>query len=350
MCRIEECYLVEIGYGYELNGEYLFKRNDYVPYKTLNMFINQRNQYSAFCTAYRYNTKNIEEADLYGDLYFDFDDSTNFEKVRSDAITTLSYLKIVFGISENDTRLYFSGNKGVHIIVPADILGVEPNKYLNGIYKTIANSIKGFTANKTLDTKIYDSKRLFRIPNTRHEKSKMFKIPITVEELKKMPEEEIKAMASCQRSVPYNKVITKSLRANKEYIRFIDEYYRLDKEMKKRAKQHGKRNYNFVPPCIKHFLKNGAEEGSRNITIACLAGFYKSYGKSLNEAMDLISEWNDKNIKPTGHNEMTKTIKSIYLSDKQYGCTTLQSISICDPDCKIAKNRRKQNGQTNTNK
>jgi hypothetical protein len=342
--------LVEVGYGYELNGEHLFKRNDYIPYRTLNLFTNQRNMYSAFCTAYRYNTKDVSMAELYGDLYFDFDDIDSFEKVRADAITTLSYLKIVFGITENDVRLYFSGNKGLHIIVPAELLGVEPNKSLNGIYKTIANAIKSFTANKTLDTKIYDNKRLFRIPNTLHEKSNLYKIPITPEELKKLSEFEIKSMAASQRKINDIKTVMKSNKANKEYLRFIDEYNRLDKEMRANASRQGKKSYTFVPPCIEHLLKDGAGEGSRNISIACLAGFYKGYGKSLDEAIELISDWNDKNIKPTGHNEMTKTVRSIYNSDKQYGCSTLQSISKCDPECKIAKNRRKQNGQTNQNK
>lgn len=342
MCLREECYLVEVGYGFNSNGEKGFSRGNYIPYRTISNFIRSRNSYSVFCSAYRYNNQSVDKSDLYGDLYLDFDDTNNFEHVRKDALTALSYLKIVYHIDETQVQIYFSGNKGVHIIVPAKIFGFEPMPLLNGVFKTIALSIRSFTPNKTIDTQIYDNKRMFRIPNTIHEKSNLYKIPITPDELRKLSETEIRTMAQQPRQLNTRPVIETNHIAEQQFQKAIEEFYILDKESKKDRRFKSK--YNFTPPCIQYLLTNGAPEGQRNVSIACLTGFYKNSGKSLNETIELISDWNQNNVKPTGEQEMKKTIKSIFGGEKIFGCTTLKLISVCnEQQCKFIKKKEGQN-------
>lgn len=347
MSQEKECYLCEVGFGFESNGERGFSRGHYIPYRTIYNFAEGHNKYSVFSSAYRYSTTDLTKSDLYGDLYLDFDDINDFTHVKADALTALSYLKIVYHISENQVKIYYSGNKGVHIIVPAKILGVEPMPLLNGVFKTIALSIKSFTPNKTVDTQIYDNKRMFRIPNTIHEKSKLYKIPITPEELRNLSEEQIKLLAQRPREIQVNTIYETNNIAQKQFQRAVEEYYILDKESKK--DRRFKTKYNFIPPCIQYILENGAVEGQRNITIACLTGFCKNSGKSLNETIDFISEWNSKNVKPTGEQEMKKTIKSIFMGEKIYGCSTLKSISVCDESrCKLSKKKEGKDNVTNS--
>ena len=349
MCQKEECYLIEVGYGFNTKqGERGFNRGSYVPYQTVSAFARGRSNYSVFASAYRYSDKQVDKSDLYGDLYLDFDDVENFERVRKDALTALSYLKIVYHIEETQVRIYFSGNKGVHIIVPAEIFGIEPMPLLNGVFKTIAMSIRSFTPNKTIDTKIYDNKRMFRIPNSIHEKSNLYKIPLTPQELRTVSHQEIQTMATQPRDMAFSKVIETNHIAEQQFKKAIDEFYLLDKEAKKDKRYKSK--YDFTPPCIQHILTNGALEGQRNISIACLTGFYKNSGKSLNETMELIAEWNSNNAKPTGEMEMKKTIKSIFGGDKIFGCSTLKLISVCnESQCKLAK-KKEVNTNVNTSK
>lgn len=341
MCHVNECYLIEVGYGFEINGERGFSRGNYIPYPGITIFSKEHHQYSVFSSAYRYSNTDLSKADLYGDLYLDFDDVNGFERVRKDALMALSYLKICYKIPEQYIRIYFSGNKGIHLVVPAEILGIEPMNLLHGVFKYIANSIKSFTPNKTIDTKIYDNRRMFRIPNTKHEKSGLFKIPLTYDELKNMDEDSIRSMAEHQREIQYQSYAGINNFAQQQFKRMIDEYFIFDKESRKDHKF--KTKYNFTPPCIQTILENGAEEGQRNITIACLAGFCKNSGKSLNESIDFISEWNEKNTKPTPEQELKKTIKSIFMGEKQFGCSTLKTITTCDEShCKLVKKERKQ--------
>lgn len=342
LCEFE---IVEVGFGYETNNQHMFTRNRYIPYGTVNQFVNERHQYSAFCSAFRYNTTDIDNSLMYGDMYFDFDDINDFEHVRKDAIVVLNMIEVVFLVKKELMKIYFSGSKGIHIILPAEILGVIPSAELNQVYKYIANLAKGFTPNKTVDTQIYDNKRLFRIPNTRHEKTGLYKIPITLNELQTLSIDQIKQMATQQRVIQYP-IYSELPTANRAYQKIIEEYLRNKEQENKNKGRRFRKTFNFIPPCIQYILENGAQEGERNITIACLAGFYKSYGKTLDETIELISDWNDNNSKPTGKNELIKTIKSIFNSEKQFGCATLQTLSVCDNTCKVyIKKEEKKNVQ-----
>lgn len=340
MCLANECYLREVGFGFESNGERGFSRGHYIPYPTVNLFVKAHNCTSVFHSAYRYDSTEIDKANLFGDLYLDFDNIKDFSQAQADAVTALSYLKICYHIAEEYALIYFSGNKGIHIIIPTEILGVEPTPLLNGVYKYIANSIKSFTKHKTIDTQIYDNKRLFRIPNTIHEKSGLYKIPLTPEELRSLTEEEIRQMAKAPRNLEPKQYHGTNAYAQQQYQRMVQEFQVFDKESKKDRRFKSK--YDFTPPCIQHIIDNGAVEGQRNITIACLTGFCKNSGKSLTETTDYISEWNSRNIKPTGEQELKKTVKSMFLGDKQFGCSTLKTISVCvESQCKLAKKERR---------
>lgn len=339
MSAASECYLIEVGYGFESNGQRGFSRGRYIPCHTLPVFVEERGGYSVFRSAYRYNNTEVSKSDLYGDLYLDFDDVNDFEKVRKDALTALSYLKVCYHIAEEYVAIYFSGNKGVHLIVPATILGIEPMPLLNGVFKSIATSIRAFTPNKTIDLKIYDNKRLFRIPNTIHEKSHLYKIPITANELRSMSHEQIKQMATQRRAMRLAVFNGVNAYAQQQFQQAVKEYYLYDKETKKDRRYT--RKWDFTPPCVQFILENGAEEGQRNITIACLAGFCKNVGKSLNETTEFISEWNSRNIKPTGEQELKRTVRSIFMGEKQFGCSTLKTISRCnESQCPLCKGRK----------
>ena len=334
----KEYYLVETGYGFDTPKGKGFSRGNYIPAKVLNSFVKSRNSRSVFCTVYHYNAPLIEGANLYGDLYLDFDDIKCYDNVKADALTALSYLKIVYHINENQVQIYFSGNKGVHLVVPASILGVEPMPLLNGVFRTIAVSINTFSKNKTIDTQIYDNKRMFRIPNTIHEKSGLYKIPITADELRNLSEQEIRKLAEKPRQSTAQPIYGINNIARKTFEKTIQEYYLIDKEARKDKRFNAK--LTIVPPCIQYIIENGALEGQRNISIACLSSFYKNYGKSLDETIDTISDWNSNNSLPTGEMELKRTVRSIFMGNKSYGCNTLKLMSVCDiNNCKLAKKK-----------
>lgn len=337
----ETCFWHEVGYSFESEGERRFARNEYVPHYAICEFINRHPKGSLFATPYRYDRKIPDKASLYGFFYLDFDtDSGNdFEKVREDARAALSYLKIVFGIYPEHLNIFFSGSKGIHITVPPEAFSLEPTPILNGIWKTIATAIKAFTPNKTVDTKIYDNKRLFRLPNTWHDKSGLYKVQLSYDQFDTMSYDEIREYAKTPRQLIIPKTDNSKKIAVKSFKQIVNKYLTSITDSNAANGKRGQKKMTFTPPCIAAILEDGAPVGERNVTIACLAGFYKSSGKTIDESIALISDWNkSKNILPTPERELVMTTKSLFQTAKTFGCTTLKELSRCSPhQCRIHK-------------
>lgn len=344
-----QCTIVEIGYTNN-STERTFIRNEYIDYNRFFEHIKSLNCLDTYCSAYLYDNENVEDANLYGNLYLDFDDANSLDNAREDAIHTLSFFKIVYQIQPDKIKIYFSGHKGFHLIIPSEILGIQPRKDLNGIFKTIAEQIKTFSIHKTVDLKIYDNKRLFRVPNTINSSTGLYKIMLTPDELINLTEQDIKNLAKQPRNLTLKDKPVYNPMAGNQYLKAIENYEKLAKEFASREKGFRyRKTLNVVPECIQNILENGAEEGSRNITIACLTSFYRESGKTFEEIVDLMTEWNSKNAKPTPNREMKATIKSIFYGNKTYGCSTLQTITHCNKsDCKLIKTKTQSKKRRNT--
>lgn len=335
MCSIKDCYLSECGYWID-KSKHIFKRNIIMPAFCCTKYLRDtRNNVGIFKTAYRYNTNNQNEACIYGDFYLDFD-STDFELVRADVIKALSYMKIVFNINiNNNCSIFFSGNKGAHIVIPAEIFGVEPSQNLNEVYKIIAESLYDYTDNKTLDLRIYDKKRMFRIPNSIHEVTNLHKVNITYEEVRNKSYNEIKEIAKDKRII---NSVSKSLNlsANKMFKTFIT---KAEEKVLSFNNIRSAGTLTYEPPCIKQILEQGALSGQRNNTVAIIASYFKARGNDMNTALDLIKKWNDeKTANPLSEHEIFRTTQSIYSTDMQFGCSAIKNLDLCSKEyCKFKK-------------
>ncbi len=335
MCTIDDCYLVEGGYWID-KATHKFRRNLIMPeFCCISTLRKQRNNTGIFKTAYKYDIADQDKANLYGDFYLDFD-STSFELVRKDALKALSYLKVVFNLDiDNNCQIFFSGNKGVHVVVPAEVLGVTPMNELNDIYKTIAEALYAYIDNKTLDLRIYDKKRMFRVPNSIHEVTGFYKVNISLKELRYETYGNIKNIASAKRTIvqpkrDYNQ------KAGNIFNNFIE---KTKERIASYTNIKSTGTLKYLPPCIKEILEQGAIDGQRNNTIAIVASYYKASGKDMKEAFDLMNEWNETvTSKPVSNYELKRTIQSIYTSDMQFGCSSIKNLGLCSKEyCKFKK-------------
>ena len=339
------CKIMEIGWAYRHYEKKNFKRNMYAhKEKLLKYFeIARDKEYGMFMTPYRYpENADIETCVINGDMYFDFDNENDFEQVRKDAISIMSFISIVFKIPEEYVSIYYSGSKGIHIVVPGSIMGIQPRDDLNEIFKYIAMKSVRYTEHKTMDIKIYDRKRLFRVPFTRHEKTGAYKIPLTMDELMNKKREDIIVTAASYK--PDSSITLKDIfpkehptmpAAQVAWNRFVHEYEDYAKEKTLSKDKTSEKKLSFMPPCMQYLIDNGAEPGYRNTSAACLTSAYKSLGKSLNEVQSLMDEWNSSLSRPIPRQELAKTIESVYTSTKYYGCTMFSYVAKCSENCKI---------------
>ena len=192
---MSKCTFIEMG-GVK-NG--YFTRNHFIDIKNLK---NNLNQYDGdiYSTIYRYDSKDQNTANFIAPLYLDLDIDDiehNFMKIKQDLLLVMRKLKTTFNLTDKDIEIYFSGSKGFHILIHYNIFGFEPSRDINKQFKKIAIELKTYTINKSIDTKIYDNKRLLRVPNTINYKTGLYKVPISFDKIKVMNSyEEIKTYAS----------------------------------------------------------------------------------------------------------------------------------------------------------
>lgn len=317
-----------------------FKRNHITTPQKVNEFRFKHDNKGVFATAYIYDSKEQTEANIYGDFYLDFDYDINdsedkeaaFDFVRKDVISAVRYLKIIYGIQKEDLRLYFSGSKGVHLIVPKEVLGVVPDKTLNMVYRSMAEDIAK-TGVSNLDLRIYDNRRLFRLPNSIHPKTGLYKIPITYEEIENSTYEQIRTIAKNPRA-DKKKEYSINQAAHMEYMNHIKKVHLI---MNKPRNGSVEMKLDFTPPCVDYLLKNQCGKGQRNDTLAFLASFCKQSGMDMDKATVMLEQWNDTLCVPSmPPREISTTVQSIYGGNGNMGCARAKMISVCNKDeCKL---------------
>ena len=321
------------------HAEPYFQRNDFLSLDQVNEYRTHFGNRGVYLTAYLYdNIETIEESNLYADFYMDFDSDDDIQLAQNDAIMAIWYMKqkFKFGIPENMFRIYFSGAKGFHVVIPAAVFHVRPCKELNEHYKLIAKDVSEQTKNGTLDLKVYDRRRLFRMVNSMHQKTGLYKVPLTFEELCNLTPDEVREKAKSPYVLEYPRpeyIPT----ASQEYLRYVE---RFEERFKKRFDTHRNNDstLDFTPACVQNLLDQGPVSGQRNHTIAVLTSFFAKRGLSEQETWNELVKWNNGSV---SERELKTTMQSILKRGVNYGCSTLEEISICiGADCPLFKRDR----------
>lgn len=337
-------WYIEGGGVYMSDEERIFGRNIFIKPNDVDKIRNRFNNKDCYVTVFKYNKSNQQESDYYGPLYLDLDYDIQSEQeyieLKQDLLLTASYLKTQFFLKDEDLRIFFSGSKGFHIIIPAEILNVKPSNKLHLYYKYIATEAKNTTIYKTIDTKIYDIRRLFRITNSINSNTGLYKVPVTLEFVKNSTFEKMKEYATEPKVILYKKA-KQNNKSSEAFLKIIEQY-----ESQSKAPIGSRKNivYKDKPllPCIKNILIEGATKGQRNNVTMVLASSIFQAGYDIDETTDIIKEWNSvKNDPALSEKELITTINSCYirfLGGKVYGCSSLRDLDLCiQGDCKLKK-------------
>jgi hypothetical protein len=280
---------------------------------------------------------NTRDSLKYGDLYLDFDykleSDEDFDKIKADVQTAMRYLKIILSIEPSQINLFYSGFKGIHLTVSAAVLGVQPHYALNQIYKEIATDIAKYTVFGTLDTRVYDDKRMFRMINSYNKKGQRYKIPITYDELINLNLAQIREMAVQPRFMQPPPIIPspKAKLALDKYIQKWTQRYSKQKEFQGKIKKLEK-----APACIDRMLEKIFREtiDERNNSATALASFFLQQGMERDEALARMFVWGEENcLPPLPKREVETIVHSVYNGQYRYGCETFHRLSgVCDKE------------------
>jgi len=212
------------------------------------------------------------------ELVFDLDCKNNVESARADGIALLKLLRREGLDLNKNVRIYFSGGKGFHIHVSVG------KSLTNDEIKTICTNLaKGLTS---FDAVVYNTTRLFRVPNTKHNKSGLFKIQLTAAEIQQKTVEEIKKLATKPRSLSLASVAAASLDFMAKYEETLKPKQTKsvvvdgDEGVRGLGEIKFKDCPNAMPRCV-YALTHGIMEsgvGERSQIFLRLAAYYKNQG------------------------------------------------------------------------
>lgn len=286
---------------------------------------------------------NAEESLKFGDFYLDLDypleTDADYEKIKEDALVVIKFLTLIMKIPNENIKIFYSGSKGVHITVPAVVFGLEPHLKINEIYKELMQDILRFIKHDTVDVKIYDNKRLFRIPNSFNSKGQRFKIPLTLKEFKEWDYKKVREIALQPRFIEYP-VAIKVAQAEQVLHGKIELW---SKRAEVQVKYDGKmKEIKELPPCIKEMHSKTFREtiDERNNSATALASFYMQKGLEVTEVRQIMWKWNGEQCKPPLKTQEIKIITdSVFNGRHRYGCETLKRVSgVCDKEnCPLFK-------------
>lgn len=337
-----EGFITEFGgkrNGWFHRKEY-YKRDETFSDK-LDGFIDSHDNTDIYYCVYNYENTDIEHCKMLGSPYLDFDTDIEseeaFDEVRKEVRMAMNYFATYWSVPLDMIEIYFSGNKGFHLVIPYQVLGLKPDAELNIKFKQVAQLVVKQCNAKHVDTGIYDRKRLFRIPNSINAKSGLYKVPMTYGQLESMTLDELIEWASAPREFPFASP-EYSLRSAIHYKALFNKKPVKKVKEKKAFKIPQKRKR--LLPCVVEILKNGAQKGQRNNTTVALASSLMQSGIPRNETEDIILDWNQNNDEPLKESEIVTTISSAYRSlcnGMGYGCQKFRDLGYCTGEtCKIA--------------
>ncbi|MBN2584946.1 MAG: hypothetical protein JXL80_17920 [Planctomycetes bacterium] len=134
-------------------------------------------------------------------LFFDIDCAGDLDKALLAGRYLLEFLVHGLGLAEPAVRVWFSGSKGLHILVHPAALGIEPSAGLTADMKRIvANLVQRLETEGCpelpVDSTVYSLPRMLRAPNQVNPRSGLYKIELHHEELLRLTGDEIKALAA----------------------------------------------------------------------------------------------------------------------------------------------------------
>jgi predicted transcriptional regulator len=293
-----------------------------------------------FSSIYVYSTDDPYIGGVLSDFYMDFDSEENPNKARKEAISVVKKFIQDYGIREGSTGIAFSGMKGISLTVDYRVFKAESSADLPLIWKSIVQELIKKSKLKTADTSVYERRRLWRLLNSRHQKSGLYKIPLTLTELENLSIDKIKQKADKPRKLTIKGEARPVSKAEKLFERHKNKVEKWLEERKKTFEKVELRTFTDDPPCVKRRLEIGAKVGSRNSFLFRLAVYYANKGLSEPEIAKIGYEFakrceqEPETFPKSGEVEsiVNSAIKGV--QDKRYsvGCSSEAFADLCDKE------------------
>ena len=208
-------------------------------------------------------------------ILIDIDNESDLNESKSRALEIITRLQSEYDLSPEDLSIYFSGNKGFHIVINLNTFGApEPHEDMGYLIKIAVKELCGEIKH---DTVIYENHRLIRVENSLHTKSNLYKIQISYSELFSLSVDEIKTLAKRPRTFTRKKPISE-IRLNEKINRIVRSVFLKTDEPENKIIEEGfflpgprgERNNKLYKQAFYLFVNTDLHEKSIKEIISCV--------------------------------------------------------------------------------
>jgi hypothetical protein len=303
------------------------KNRDYCAYASLLYFDESINQHLEYTKTLLTNDgkqrfKNGSVSEYKGNyscnwFWFDVDCGENLNLALDSTRKLYNRLTVDYGVCKFDVIPYFSGGKGFHIGLSAKFFGGfeasnDLPERLGRIAAVVGKDIP------YVDFKIYNANRLFRLPNSKHDKSGLYKIPLSGTDLMNFDIDYIKDLAK-QPRLDFKYQFSNKIFPNIKLEKVANVSLVVPKESKAASQILSEFPEQIIDRFKKAVIisqkKTTYQPGERNEYVFYLSAWCNDFGIPMEDALELITEHilNDfPGIQTDGMLNKTETIKGTY--------------------------------------
>lgn len=268
-----------------------------IPIERVPKYAKISSNIDAFTTIQRFSNAQPQDGEAHlCPLYFDLDSDLSkgdLSLVLEEARKLVEYLNTELELPKEAVHIWFSGRRGFSITAAERAFGFTPRPDLTYILKLWASYIKAYLELTTLDIGVYSSRRMWRLPDSKHSKSGLFKVEIDPGELMRGVEY-ILNLAKTPRGTLYqgeDLEIDLCPIAAEEYNRWVAEYEAMQVHTRTEKTPFLGR-IPGVPVCVKFILEQSIQKaGDANQALLQLACFLKDAGRTEEQMIQELTLW-----------------------------------------------------------
>ncbi|WP_155298980.1 hypothetical protein [Deinococcus kurensis] len=303
-----------------------------------NTNLEQNDLFDQYQSLQRYKVPPVigEPAVAISDFILDIDrgDLNDAAAAAADAYHVLS------AFAPGQVRLFFSGKKGFHLVVPAQVFGFEPSEYLGAVQRRMAASLQQDFGIE-VDTTAYSRARLFRTRGSRHTGTGLFRVEIAPDQLADLVS--LKEYASAPKGILNVAAPVATPQAAEWYgshlrdeLAFRAAQTRFEDSPSLSASEHH--------PCFQKLLELGPPApDTRHRAYVTMVSYCKSAGMTKKETEALLLPWTQQHpltntSKSRAHLrlEMSADIRSLYASSRtKFHCQYAMALKVCSKSCPL---------------
>jgi hypothetical protein len=285
-----------------------------------------------FGSIFSYATDDPQVGPVLSPFYLDFDCADAPNKAQKEATAVIKKLMQDYDIPEANITIAFSGQKGFSVTISPEVFCAEASEHLPQIWKSIVKELAAKLKLKHIDSSVYDRRRLWRLLNSRHNKTGLFKVPLSLWELENLDIEQIKSLAANPRELVPKQEACLSLKAQQLFNEHKEKaaiWLSVRKEEFDCAKLEPTTD---DPPCIKSLMGTGVKKGNRNNVTFQLALYFSGKHLRPDQIKQACGQFASKSDEPLTENEIDTIVCSAITgyAEGRYsvGCSTFSDF--CD--------------------